>query len=288
MKKEVKSGILTVDAGGTKADWSLILDSGTCERGTTPGINASRADEEEMCRFAGVLSGTVGRHPAEIHYFGAGCASDEIRFAMARALSQAFGCGSVEVNSDLAGASLSLSEGSDCIVCILGTGSNSGLFMEGEIVKNIPPLGYILGDEGSGTALGKRVIADFLRGIMPQGLARKFRKEYGIDTVEAIENVYRHGHRGGYLASFVPFLGNHRGEEYVETLLEEEFGRFFDRNIRLYGSLAGELDINFTGSVAWHFRDAVASAAETRGYRTGRVTRCPMDGLIAHFQRQLS
>lgn len=275
---------LIADAGSTKIDWVLVGSdrTGALRFGTT-GLNALLADAAETSR---VMLEAESRIPAgvnitEIHYYGAGCATPEICDKIRRALEETIGAGRVSVESDLLGAARSLLGDRRGIACILGTGSNSCLYDGSAIERNIPSLGFILGDEGSGASLGKRLVADAFKGHLPQTVAERFLEEYGLTLGEILDKVYRSPAPSRFLASLVPFIHGHLWNPYVYSLVMNEFRSFFTRNVSPYaGSRA--LPISFTGSIAFHFADILRKAADELGFTVGEITRQPLDGLIRY------
>ena len=230
----------------------------------TAGLNALLADAAETSR---VMLEAESRIPAdvnitEIHYYGAGCATPEICGKIRRALEETIG--------DRRG-----------IACILGTGSNSCLYDGSAIERNIPSLGFILGDEGSGASLGKRLVADAFKGHLPRTVAERFLDEYGLTLGEILDKVYRSPAPSRFLASLVPFIHGHLWNPYVYSLVMNEFRSFFTRNVSPYaGSRA--LPVSFTGSIAFHFADILRKTADELGFSVGEITRQPLDGLIRY------
>jgi N-acetylglucosamine kinase-like BadF-type ATPase len=166
---------------------------------------------------------------------------------------------------------------------MIGTGSNSGYYDGKNITFNIPPLGFILGDEGSGAYLGKRLLADFLRGIMPPALAEEFRKEYGAEKDEIVSNVYRGIFPSRFIGGFVRFLKDHIQDPYCRNLVKTAFEEFVRRNLSLYKT-TGKTDLAVTGSVAWHFSDILREVFESNNFVITSMTTGPIEGLIRYHK----
>lgn len=269
---------IIADCGSSKTEWAVVEGGGN-RRVVTRGCNAAMArpgEIAEMAREVDVERGRVER----VEFYGAGCGSEAVCERVARELSGVFSNADVEVASDMLAAARGVCGNRAGIVCILGTGANSCFYDGVRIVKNHPALGFILGDEGSGAVLGRRLIGDYFKQEMPEHVAELFRREYPqLTQAEAIERVYRTERPSAWLAGFVPFLGKYRGEEYVESLLADEFGRFVKRNLTHYEEYGCE-EVSFVGSVAYYFREELSRVCEGAGFSIGRILKAPMDGLV--------
>ena len=190
-----------------------------------------------------------------------------------------------EVHSDLLGAARALCGHEAGIACILGTGSNSCRYDGQDIVQHVSPLGYILGDEGSGTALGKRLIGDWLKGLLDEELNRKLAESYRWDEADIIRKVYREPEANRFLASFTPFLKAHRTHPAVHRILTDCFKAFFERNIMAYRP--GPLAVHFVGSIAAIFREELEETAGIYGIRIGNILREPIGRMVAYHQQKL-
>lgn len=263
--------ILYADSGSTKTEWLGRNGQTEVFRHTTPGINPFLMSSEQIEQM--LLAEPALMHVAndahEIRFYGAGCrgtACHTVRTALERVFKQAR---RIAVDSDLAGAAWALFADGDGIACILGTGSNSGLFVAGKLVAQVSPLGYILGDEGSGAVLGRRLVGDVLKGQLPPTLCEEFLRTYPLSTDEFVQRVYREPMPNRFLASFAPFLHKHRQEEAVRQLLTEEFERFFRRNVAAYQR--PDLPVGIVGSIAFYFKQEVVEAAAHCGFRVDKV-----------------
>ena len=275
---------IIADAGSSKTDWSLTDGTGTgTKRFATPGLNALLAEVHEVeASLRGVAEHLPeGSDVMEINYYGAGCATPAICSKMRSALSAALRCGNVNVESDLLGAARSLLGRERGIACILGTGSNSCLYDGKEIVENIPSMGYILGDEGSGAALGKRLVADAFKRRLPEAVTEDFLREFDLDLAEILTRVYRTPAPNKFLASLAPFIHRNLGNPYIYAMVRDEFRNFFVRNVSAYAG-ARKLPVSFTGSVAFHFADVIREAGEELGIKVGKIAAQPLEGLIRY------
>lgn len=275
---------LIADAGSTKLEWAfLATDSTVLSSFTSDGINALLADPDSIAASFQDASSKLpeGIPVDEVHYYGAGCATPSICDKISGILSQVWGKAEVFVYSDLMGAARSLFGEKEGIACILGTGSNSCLYDGSRIVDQIPSLGFILGDEGGGAALGKRLVSDALKRQLPESVRKSFIEKYSLTPQEILDRVYRQSAPNRFLASFVPFLSENLCNPSVYSLVLEELTRFFSRNIAMYPE-AHSHEINFTGSIAFHFEKILKEAATSLGYRVTAITAAPMDGLIKY------
>lgn len=276
--------ILIADAGSTKIEWALLDDNGTqLIRTKTRGHNAAISHPEALAKSlreeAPALYSEAQRVD-EIFYYGAGCAGER-RAVMADTLTGIFNSGCCHAESDMLGAARALCGHDEGIACILGTGSNSCHYDGVKITANVSPLGFILGDEGSGAVLGRRLIGMVMKGGFSKEIAERFKWRFPEATVqEIVTRVYRSDRPNSYLASFVPFLSENINEKEVEEFVTDEFERFFRFNIQNYNDSTA-LPIHFTGSVAYHFAPQLRKAAESCGYRIGKIEKAPMESLIA-------
>lgn len=277
--------VLIADVGSTKVEWVIVGADGSVESQiNTHGLNALLADPEDIMLLfekAQVLLGQTEPF-RQIHYYGAGCATPAICDKIRSALQATWpGTDSIEVESDLLGAARSLLGRQPGIACILGTGSNSCLYDGVNIVSNVPSLGFILGDEGSGAALGKRLVADAFKGQLPELVRDHFLGLYELTLEEILDYTYRRPAANRFLASLVPFLKDHLWNPYVYSLVREEFASFLRRNVALYPG-SHSLPLSFTGSIAHHFSDILREVADSQGLKVGKIEKSPMEGLIKY------
>lgn len=278
--------ILIADSGSTKTQWILAGQNGVTEEFLTPGINPVHLSGDALRdTFASALGGRDFADSLEgVRFYGAGCL-EWLCPDVAKAISEVTGCGDVKVGSDMLGAAHALCGDRPGIVAILGTGSNSCYYNGRRIVANTPPLGYILGDEGSGARLGIRLVNGVLKGYLPEEICRKFAEETGIDKDTVIERVYRQGGANVFLASLVPFLKKHIAEPEVERVVEEEFGLFLERNI--VKAYPAEYAVNFAGSIASVFEEQLRRACQRSGLETGIIAARPLPMLVNyHLNRK--
>ena len=275
---------LICDSGSSKASWAAIYGEKVFRfegSGLNPHVLTVQKMEELLRNeVLHAMEGLPG--VSELYFYGAGCNAAGIA-VLKPVLETVFDCPAL-VDSDLTGSALSVLGLQRGVVAILGTGSNSGLFEGGILKERIPALGYILGDEGSGANLGRQLVSDFFKLLMPSGLRIAFSREYSLTEGEAIRKVYGEPAPNRYLASFVPFILKHRTEPYMQELLLGAFQKLVDRNL-LYYKQFGVDTVAFTGSVAAIFRAELAQVLERSGFTTGTVVQYPIEGLIEYYSK---
>ena len=274
--------ILIADSGSTKTDWCLTASETVPQRMSTQGVNPFFQTDEQICRILHdellpqILSSSVGRI-SEVHFYGAGI-RPEMRERMKGILNEAFPKAKIEVESDLLGAARALFGHGEGVACILGTGSNSGLYDGQTIIANTPPLGFILGDEGSGAVLGKLFLGSLCKGLMPNGLLEEYLTETQQEISDVIQAVYRQPLPNRYLARTSRFIHSHIHVEEVRRLVVDNFRAFFRRNIVQYGR--HDLPVRAIGSVAWYYQEQLKEAAQLEGFLVDQVLQSPMEGLV--------
>lgn len=290
--------ILIADSGSTKTDWILVASDGTQTELHTDGINPARdardiiynvlyhdlltqipsdISREELSR-----SGCQGSEGA-VYFYGAGCI-EPFSQTVRSVLKDLFPCCKIEVESDLLGAARALCGHEPGIACILGTGSNSCLYDGRDIIMHTPPLGYILGDEGSGSFLGKVLVNGLFKGVLPDELKQAFCNKYDMELPGIIEHVYRQPSANRFLASLVPFIVEHRNHPSIHDLLVDAFRQFLVRNVAIYGHK--EMPIHFVGGIAYQFADELSEAAASEGMQMGRIMLRPIQSIVQYHLQQ--
>ena len=217
----------------------------------------------------------------EVFYYGTGCANPANAKIVQKALKELFSEASIEVTHDLMGAARALCGREKGIACILGTGSNSCYYNGKKIIRNSPGLGYVLGDEGSGAYLGKKVIQYYLYGIFDEELRGRFDLSFTTTPTEILENVYKKPLPNRYLATFTTFLAENRGHYMIENILEDGLNDFFFQHLCRYPEV-WKFPLHFTGGVSFAFKDIVKQLCEHYEFELGSILRNPMQGLIKY------
>lgn len=285
---------LIVDSGSTKTDWCLMTaDRQTQKHCSTQGINpyqqTGRAIQKIISDELMPQLGPV-KDVAEIFFYGAGC-REEMRPMMSDILKSVFFAAStIEVNSDLLAAARALCGDAPGVICILGTGANSCLYDGKHITANVPPLGYILGDEGGGAVLGRNLVNALFKGRLPKPVLDTFIEETRLTMTDIINKVYKEPMANRFLASLSMFVSRHIGDcDALRDLVIDNFRLFFRNNIGAYSydtAPASKIQtVNAIGSMAYHYEKEFRAAATLEGYKVGLIERSPMEGLIRFHGR---
>jgi glucosamine kinase len=276
--------ILIADSGATKCEWCL-LTNGRKKIVFTQGISPYFLDAAQLQAILRneLLPHLKNADITAVFYYGTGCSNPANVKMIKLAIQKVFAGATVSVDHDLMGAARALCGDEKGIVCILGTGSNSCYFNGKKIVKNSPGIGYILGDEGSGAYLGKKVIQYHLYGTFDEELKYKFDQKYQTNSVTILENVYRKPLANRYLATFSLFLAENRGHYMIENIIEDGLNDFFFQHLCKYNE-SWKLPIHFVGGVSFGFRDVIKDLCQSYEFELGRILKNPMEGLIAYHK----
>lgn len=278
--------ILIADSGSTKCDWMLLSGNQTIAEFSTMGFNPYFHDRETIVQKLSAQS-IVQEYADQVSYlffYGAGCSSTELKNIVIEALQTVFPKASVNVGHDLDGAALATFQGQPHIACILGTGSNSCFFDGLEIHEEIPALAYILGDEGSGSYIGKRLLADFFYKKMPENLRSSFERDYNINMDTMVEKVYVQPHANVYLASLAKFCSDHRDSQYVTDLVKEGIQKFLSIHVSCYPNYQNT-PVSFVGSISHYFEPQLREAAAEMGIHIQSIVKKPIQGLVNYHLR---
>lgn len=273
---------LIADSGSTKTHWCLIENGKELKHFFTKGINPFYQTKDEIGSEIDIHLMNELKHynVKKIFFYGAGCSFPDKKAIVSDALGLRFRDAVIEVQSDLLAAARSLFLHDEGIACILGTGSNSCFYNGSEISDNVSPLGFILGDEGSGAVLSKAFVADCLKNQIPESLKQKFLLQYNLTPALILDKVYKQPFPNRFLASFTPFLLENINEPSVYNLVLAGFNAFFARNVKQYD--LHNRKVGFVGSVAFHFAAVLKTSAAINGIETGDIVQSPMQGLIQY------
>lgn len=278
--------IAIADGGATKCDWALVENGEIVERVKMSGINPFSVPEEQIRKvvkeeFMAVASRYDITH---IWFYGAGCgmAGETVK----RVLSDFFPTAEVVVGSDIDGAAMACCADGDGIVCILGTGVSSMQVEGGKCTKRLPGPGYILGDEGSGTVMGKMLLSDFIYNQLPPHLLKLFNEEFDTSLPEIVDRTYHKPAANRFFSSFTPFISRHIDEEYCQGIVRYNFERLAERSLAQYDT--DRLKVNFVGSVAAIFEDILTEVLQKYGMNKGVIVRSPIDNLVKNLTAQLT
>lgn len=270
---------LIADSGATKAEWCL-LNNGKKKTIFTQGISPYFLDTEQIKELLLKELKPALKNVSidEVYYYGTGCANTNNAKSVDKAIQHIFPDAKIEVTHDLMAAARALCGNEKGVSCILGTGSNSCYYDGKKIVRNSPGLGYVLGDEGSGACLGKKVIQYYLYDTFDYELKGRFDLTYLTNASEILENVYKKPLPNRYLASFTKFLADNRGHFMIENIIEDGLNDFFFYHLCKYKEI-WKYPVNFTGGVAFGFKDVIQQLCNSYQFELGKIMKNPMDGL---------
>ncbi len=274
--------ILIADSGSTKTEWREVADGAAGRSYISSGINPFFMTGEEI---VGLLREEIpeqeGSKASRIFFYGTGVSSAAKAEIVRGALVSFFGAGDLFIGSDLLGAARSLCLNEPGIACIIGTGSNSCYYDGKEIVSNVSPLGYILGDEGGGAVLGRKLVSGVLKKQLPGIVIENFFKEYPFTPAGILDNVYNMPFPNRFLGQFTRFIADNIHVPELQAIVTSSFDEFMIRNVLQYPE-ARKFPVHFTGSVAYHFRPFLEELLTKYRLRSGLFTLTPMENLVRY------
>lgn len=268
------------ESSSTRTEWSLVQGDEVLEHDFTQGLNPffmTRRDISHIIRLE-LPKAFFKRRWNQVFFYGAGCSNPEKIKIVESSLVAQFKT-PVQVMSDLMGAARGLLVHEPGLACILGTGSNSCLYDGKEITKNVRSLGFILGDEGSGAALGRLFLGDAMKGIAPRSLVDDFLEKFKVTVDDVMDAVYNNAYANRNLSTYAFFLADYLNNEYVHDLIFNEFVRFFERNVCRYDDYQ-KYPLAFVGSVATKFSDILLEVAARFEVVVQKIVRQSMPGLV--------
>ena len=278
--------ILIADSGSTKCAWKVIHGAGEMSALYTTGCNPFfRTTESIFEELQHNLLPHTGMSADKIFFYGSGIINEEKAGIIGSALQKLYPKATIELYSDVVAASRSIFGTSKGIACILGTGSNACLYDGEKVVTGISPLGFILGDEGSGAVLGRKLLGDYFKEVMPEQLRIKFHEKYHLTRDEALQRVYKVEKPNHFLASFAPFLSEEIAADYTYNLVRDSLVEFFDRNVTKITDYK-DLPIGFVGSIAYYFKEIVSEVCGHYQMNCVSIQQEPMEGLVNYHLKQ--
>ena len=284
MPSIVNNRNLTViaESSSTRTEWTLVDGGEVVEHAFTIGLNPYFQTRREISHSIRLeLPETFfKRRWNHVFYYGAGCSNAEKIKVVESSLVAQFKT-PVTVMSDLLGAARGLLVHEPGLACILGTGSNSCLYDGEDIQRNVRSLGFILGDEGSGSALGRIFLGDALKGVAPANLTQAFFEKFQVTVDDIMDSVYSNASANRNLSTYSFFLSEHLDNDYVVSLIDREFTRFFERNVCQYDAY-DKLPVAFVGSVATIYSELLLDVAQRYGVHVQKIVRSSMPGLVTY------
>ena len=278
--------IAIIDSGSTKADW-IFTDGKINKNLTTVGMNPNFISSDEVLKIIddGIVKFITVDEVKKIFYFGTGCSSKEQKKKISDALSKLFINAKIEVEHDIMGAVIATCGNDEGIACIIGTGSNSVYYDGKKIHDNNYGLGFILGDEGAGVYLGKKLITHYLYGLLSKKLSDEFTERYKLTRNDVIENVYNNPTANSWLGSFAQFFTDHYEDAWIKNTVKkgfEEFVLLFVKNYPRYK----KIPVHFVGSIAFNYSDILKEVAIENNFMIGKIIQKPIEGLTDYFIKQ--
>ncbi|MFC3198992.1 N-acetylglucosamine kinase [Parapedobacter deserti] len=273
--------ILVADSGSSQSDWMLALPGGDRLAFTTKGLNPFFVNEKDIAKIIQNVPEILPHadRVSEVYFFGSGCSSPDRREMVSNALSQLFTNAFIAVETDLLGAAYATCGNRKGYIATLGTGSDVSFFDGEGVLPSRLGIGYVLGDEGSGVWFGKQLITSFLYGVMPVDLSAAFQSKYRLNKEIVIKNVYQRASPSAYLASFVPFMGEHMTHPFIDELLTSGFKEFVTTNIKSFPDHRDYV-CHFVGSVAFYFMEPLRAVCEQHGVKIGKILKRPIEELF--------
>ena len=273
--------LLVCDSGSTKADWCLVDNKNNKQFFSTCGMNPYNISQEAISQeIESVLISNINPKDVKVlKFYGAGCSSEVKKNELKDVFSQYFTNAEIEIEHDLLGAARALCGQEKGLCAILGTGSNSCLYDGKDIINNVPSLGYVLCDEGAGTNIGKIILRDYLRHLLPESLSKEFSALYPGDEAYFLNRLYKGAVPNYFLASFAKFVIERKEDDYCRGIIKDAFVSFFENQIKLYSHYNKYL-INIVGSVGYMCRDIFEEVALEYGLKTGKFIKAPLNDLV--------
>jgi glucosamine kinase len=275
---------LIAESGSTKCDWMLVDQLGNYvdlykTMGYNPFFHSSEFIKDDLGSHKDLIH--IADKVERLYFYGAGCENLNLNLIIKVALQSIFKNAKVFVEHDMKAAAYSTFDGEPCITCIIGTGSNSCYFDGSVIHEEVPALAYILGDEASGSYLGKKLIAAYLYKKLPKEIAYDFDKEFGLTKEDIFDRVYNKPHANVYLASFTRFVGRHKEHPFINDFVMQGLRDFFEYHVKCYEKYQS-MPVHFVGSVAFHFQDELKLVAKEFNVTLGRIVKEPIMNLLEY------
>lgn len=269
--------ILCADSGSTKTQWLSEQNELIETSGINPQFHTTQSIFNVLQKSEALNA--IKEKISQVFFYGAGCSSIARNTVVANALSQFFTHAKILVEHDLKAAVYATYSGVPCISCIIGTGSNACFFDGKDIYQNTPSLGYILGDEGSGSWFGRALLKQYLYGLLPEKTHQLLRDKYQVEKEKVFHKIYQEPHANVYLASFAKVLSESEDKVFVNGLVNQGFASFFRYHILSYPNYK-EVPVNFVGSLAFHFKNELEKVAQSFGATLGNINKAPIHHLL--------
>lgn len=272
---------IIAESGATKTAWRSLCDDGTVRQVRTAGLSPTGLDQEDIrCIIRDAIPSLIpsGSRVDEVFFYGAGIVSDESASMIGDELRMWCPMADICFFSDIMAAARALFGDGSGVVAIMGTGSNSCLFKDGSIVRNIRPGGYVLGDEGSGVALGRAFLADFIKGLLPEAVESDFVAEFSLTYPEIVRRVYKEPAPAAFMASLAPFVIKHADDDHVSAMIDDCLESFVKRSLSRYGCN----EVGVVGSFGYACRERLAEIGGRYGLHFVKFVKSPIEELVIY------
>lgn len=275
--------ILIADSGSSKVDWALLAPDGRVQKLRTEGINPAQLTDDEIVAVLRAQIETFAPQVRRAFFFGAGMVGSRISDRMHRLFQSVWPGVRAEFYSDITAAGIALFGKETGIACILGTGSNSCEIENGQLVAHVNAGGFILGDEGSGAWIGRELVRDYIKGLMPDPLSEMFSNDYELSYANIVDHVYRQPRPSYYLANLSLFASRHLDYPYIQDLIRRGFEDFLRRNVLLYPDHM-KVPVGFVGSVAMQYEEQLREVCASYGLTVAKILKAPVDALVEYYR----
>jgi glucosamine kinase len=282
----MRKNYIIADSGATKCQWTLIMGNEK-KTITTVGISPYFLSTDEIVEAINkCFQKKIDVQKIDaVYFYGTGLSNPANVASIKKALKKVFSKATLDIQTDLVAVARATCQNNKGVACILGTGSNTGFYNGKKIVKNSPGLGYVLGDEGSGAYLGKKVLQYYLYKTFDEELMHAFENKYKLNKDQILDAIYKQPLPNRYIASFAAFLSEHRGHYMIENIIEDGINDFFFTHLNKLNE-SWLHPIHFTGSIAYVFRDVVKQLASGYELEIGKIVKSPMEGLIEFHKKE--
>ncbi|WP_235969817.1 N-acetylglucosamine kinase [Pedobacter planticolens] len=278
--------ILVADSGSSKTDWMAYSPNHTIKF-STQGINPYFVNAQDVVKILSKNKdiSAYANMMKEVYFFGAGCSSPDKHETISNGLSTFFPNAFISVDHDLIGSAYATCGDKKGLTCILGTGSNISYYDGTSVHAGKHGLGYVLGDEGSGTYFGRKVLVSYLYNTMPEELSKAFAKDFEVDKDSVITNIYQKPFPNSYLAAFSRFMVGHKTHPFIQQILKDGFQEFIDTNIKDYKTYK-TLECHFVGSIAFYYQDELRAVFAENNIKVGKVLQKPIEGIFEYILKK--
>jgi len=274
--------LLIADSGSTKTNWTLLEDQRIVATVQTAGMNPYFISSEtvEAILKADLVPNIPADFVKEICFYGSGCSTENNNNMLKDAMQLFFRKAAIFIYHDILGAARALLGREKGIACILGTGCNACYYDGEEVFSKVPSLGYLFGDEGAGSNLGKIFMENYLKDKLPEDIKKEFEEQYPLSLEDILNALYNRPFPNRFLASFSEFIAPRKDQPFFHDLVKKSFQSFIDEQVKKYPDHEN-LTISFVGSIAWYYRDILMETANENDLHVGTILKSPMEGLIS-------